>query len=233
MYAVTQSGKFLQVNPYNAQSNVISTKTIPYQSICYDVNSGKFYTTLNSTNNDIKNAIYEITATNGDTVRIATTNKNKIIGGIAADGNGNLFLIPAPEGLKYAGLYKFNITNKTIDSLGNTNLRNLRSIAFVPQNITSVYDFANNIPQTYNLYQNYPNPFNPTTTIQFSIPERTNVKLSIFDVLGREIQTIVNDELSAGTYKFNFNANYLSSGIYFYRLDAGKFSSVKKMILMK
>lgn len=233
IYAVTQSGKFLQVNPYNAQSNVISTKTIPYQSICYDVNSGKFYTTLNSTNNDIKNAIYEITATNGDTVRIATTNKNKIIGGIAADGYGNLFLIPTPEGLKYAGLYKFNITNKTIDSLGNTNLRNLRSIAFVPQNITSVYDFANNIPQTYNLYQNYPNPFNPTTTIQFSIPERTNVKLSIFDVLGREIQTIVNDELSAGTYKFNFNANYLSSGIYFYRIDAGKFSSVKKMILMK
>ncbi len=85
----------------------------------------------------------------------------------------------------------------------------------------------------FNLKQNYPNPFNPTTTIQFSIAEKSNVKLTITDMLGREIQTLVNDELSAGSYNYNFNANNLPSGVYFYRLDAGKFSSVKKMILMK
>lgn len=89
------------------------------------------------------------------------------------------------------------------------------------------------IPVKYALYQNYPNPFNPLTTIEFDIPEKTSVKLIIYDVLGKDIAVVVDGELEPGKYKVNFNASGLPSGVYFYHLKAGKFSSVKKMILLK
>ncbi len=99
----------------------------------------------------------------------------------------------------------------------------------------------NNTPKTYALLQNYPNPFNPTTTIEYSIPNvraknyspQQNVQLKIYDVLGREIATLVNQKQSPGNYSVKFDASNLPSGIYFYRIHAGDFIATKKMILMK
>jgi ligand-binding sensor domain-containing protein len=91
----------------------------------------------------------------------------------------------------------------------------------------------NTIPKSYALYQNYPNPFNPSTTIEFDIPEKTNVKLIIYDILGREIETIVDKELEPGKYKLNFNATDLPSGVYFYTLKTPKFTKTNKMLLIK
>ena len=88
-------------------------------------------------------------------------------------------------------------------------------------------------PNSYNLAQNYPNPFNPTTTIQYSIPERSSVTLKIYDVLGNELAILVDEEKTAGSYEVNFNASQLASGIYFYKLQAGNFIDTKKMLLMK
>ena len=90
-----------------------------------------------------------------------------------------------------------------------------------------------NIPLEFKLSQNYPNPFNPTTNINFSLPERSFVELKIYNILGIEISTIVNKELQAGNYNFPFDAENLTSGIYFYKLNAGKFSVTKKMTLIK
>lgn len=89
------------------------------------------------------------------------------------------------------------------------------------------------IPTEYNLSQNYPNPFNPSTTINFSIKEAGLVTLKVYDMLGREVSNIVNENLSEGIYNKVFNASGLSSGIYFYSLKAGKFSETKKMLLLK
>ena len=83
------------------------------------------------------------------------------------------------------------------------------------------------------LEQNYPNPFNPSTTIKFSIPKKSTVKLTIYNQLGELIQTLVNEEKSTGTYEIAFNGQDLVSGIYFYRLNAGDFVETKKMILLK
>jgi hypothetical protein len=83
------------------------------------------------------------------------------------------------------------------------------------------------------LYPNYPNPFNPVTTFKFSLPASDYVTLKIYDILGREVTTVVNEMLNAGEHKYNFDASGLSSGVYFYRLSAGNFSAVKKLILMK
>ena len=81
--------------------------------------------------------------------------------------------------------------------------------------------------------QNFPNPFNPSTTIQFSIPEQTFVTLEVFNTLGEKVSTLVSEELNAGIYKFEWNAKRLPSGIYFYTLNAGSFTQIKKMILLK
>ncbi len=81
--------------------------------------------------------------------------------------------------------------------------------------------------------QNYPNPFNPTTAIEYSIPENGNVNLEIFNTLGEKIKTLVNSYKSAGNYKVNLDAEALPGGIYYYRIESGNFSSVKKMILLR
>jgi photosystem II stability/assembly factor-like uncharacterized protein len=89
------------------------------------------------------------------------------------------------------------------------------------------------LPEQFSLEQNYPNPFNPTTTIIYSIPSTAVVTLNVYDVLGNEVATLVNEEKTAGSFEVNFNAADLSSGIYFYKLQAGNFIDTKKMILLR
>ena len=88
-------------------------------------------------------------------------------------------------------------------------------------------------PTYYMLEQNYPNPFNPSTKIKYSVPQTSQVVIKVFDVLGKEIETLVNEEKPSGTYELNWNATQLSSGIYFYTIQAGEFIDTKKMILLK
>ncbi len=99
--------------------------------------------------------------------------------------------------------------------------------------ITSVENIAGTLPTKYSLEQNYPNPFNPATNIRFSIPESKNVLLKVYNTLGEEVVELVNQNLSVGSYNYDFNASLLPSGVYFYSLQAGNFSEVKKMILLR
>jgi chitinase len=85
----------------------------------------------------------------------------------------------------------------------------------------------------YRLFDNYPNPFNPSTMIRFSIPQASTVALKVFDLLGRETATVVFEELSAGTYSREWNAADLSSGVYFYRLQAGSYVETKKLVILR
>ena len=91
----------------------------------------------------------------------------------------------------------------------------------------------NNIPKSFSLNQNYPNPFNPSTFISYQLPTNSHVTLKVYDILGREVASLVNDDKTAGTYKVSFDASRLSSGVYFYRLDAGTYSQTKKLVLLK
>ena len=99
--------------------------------------------------------------------------------------------------------------------------------------VTSVVSTDNQIPSEYSLGQNYPNPFNPTTTIEFGLTENGHVELAIYNGLGDKVMTLVNDELSAGTHKVTVQAGNLPTGLYFYRIRANHFTSVKKMLLVK
>lgn len=89
------------------------------------------------------------------------------------------------------------------------------------------------VPIGYTLSQNFPNPFNPETNIKFSISQSGNVKLTVFDITGKEVESLVNEKLSAGTYAYNFNASNLPSGTYFYKIETDNFVETKKMVLIK
>ena len=91
----------------------------------------------------------------------------------------------------------------------------------------------NTMPDSYVLTQNYPNPFNPSTTINFSVTKTSFVTLKVYDLLGRLVAVLVDKEIDFGNYKVQFNAQNLSSGVYIYRIEAGRYSNAKKLILMK
>jgi hypothetical protein len=101
---------------------------------------------------------------------------------------------------------------------------------FVP---VDVKQETSKLPASYQLGQNYPNPFNPSTIITYSIPKESIVNLKIYNILGQEVKTLVNDSRMPGKYTVNFNASNLSSGVYFYSLRAGNYYLVKKMMLLK
>ncbi len=90
-----------------------------------------------------------------------------------------------------------------------------------------------NLVTTYSLSQNYPNPFNPTTVIDYTIPKESHVMLKIYDVLGQEVETLVNEEQNVGRYQVQFDGSRVASGVYFYRLVAGNHVVTKKMLLLK
>ncbi|MDD5362592.1 MAG: T9SS type A sorting domain-containing protein [Ignavibacteria bacterium] len=100
-------------------------------------------------------------------------------------------------------------------------------------NPSGIYQYSSETPNEFKLYNNYPNPFNPSTNIKFAIPKSASVKISVFDVSGKEIEALVNDKLQAGIYETRWNASKCSSGIYFYKIIAGDFSETKKMLLIK
>ncbi len=99
--------------------------------------------------------------------------------------------------------------------------------------VVGIEDEQTEIPLSFKLLQNYPDPFNPTTKIKYQIPELSFVSLKVYDVLGSEITTLVNEKKHSGSFEVEFDGTGLPSGIYFYRLQAGSFVEIKKMILMK
>jgi photosystem II stability/assembly factor-like uncharacterized protein len=98
---------------------------------------------------------------------------------------------------------------------------------------SGIRPISGEVPENFSLAQNYPNPFNPSTTIKFDIPKSTFVKITVYDILGKEVKTLVNQNVGTGSYTLDFDAYNLASGTYFYRMNAGEFNITKKMVLIK
>ncbi len=125
----------------------------------------------------------------------------------------------------------------TIDRYGQIQTNQFIT-AIEGQGITNVQNLTNLVPGKYVLFQNYPNPFNPATRIKYQIPskvksEKSNVKIVIYDLLGKEVQILVNEEQQPGMYEIEWNASQYTSGVYFYKLSAGNYIETKKMLLIK
>jgi hypothetical protein len=140
------------------------------------------------------------------------------------------------QGMSLLNNGKILITGGTTSNDYNTNFTPVNNTVLVSLSpVTGVIenDLNRNQPTTYRLSQNYPNPFNPATTISFSLPSKSFVSLKVFDMIGKEVATIVSEEMSAGSYSRRWNAASLPSGIYFYRLQAGSFTETKKLVLLR
>jgi hypothetical protein len=131
------------------------------------------------------------------------------------------------------GYWKLRIYDR---AAGNTGTLQAWSLTITYAQVIGVTG-NHNVPNQFHLYQNYPNPFNPVTKIKFSIPQGTgkeqSVNLKIYDILGREVAVLINQEMRPGSYLVEWNAINFASGIYFYRLEAGQFAETKKMVLVK
>lgn len=104
----------------------------------------------------------------------------------------------------------------------------------IPANLTELILIDENIvPDKFALSQNYPNPFNPVTTIKYQIPADGLVKIVLYNILGKEVMTVVNKYQAAGNYQINFDASNLSSGVYFYKMQSGTFSDMKRMMVVR
>jgi hypothetical protein len=136
-------------------------------------------------------------------------------------------------GLK--GYWKFDEGVDTIayDATSNHNDGTISGATWVISVVLPVEQTINGIPEAFSLDQNYPNPFNPSTKISWQSPIGSHQTLKVYDVLGNEVTTLVNEEKPAGSYEVNWDASNLSTGVYFYRLQAGSFSETKKMTLLR
>ena len=146
-------------------------------------------------------------------------------------------------------IYSDYVSSITLDTAQNVFITGLGGFTPLPgynghaitikyAQLVGIQKISENIPTHFSLSQNYPNPFNPTTNIKFDVTsnvksETSNVKLIIFDILGREVSTLVNDKLQPGSYEIEWNGSNFASGVYFYKLTAGDFTETKKMLLVK
>ena len=134
----------------------------------------------------------------------------------------------SPTCIVYTPSTTLNLAAFSYAGLGPTNV-----YANQENLVTGINQNGNEVPVLYSLSQNYPNPFNPVTNIKFTLPTGGLVKLAIFDIMGREVASLINKDMNAGIYTADFDASSLSSGVYFYKLTAGSFTDTKKMMLVK
>ncbi len=186
-------------------------------SIALDYRGNAFvtgYSTGTSTGLDMATIGYDSTGARRWVRRYASSGSNNDLGNaIAADTAGFVYV----AGTGYGG----------------TQLNNFVTMKYYDTGTVAVEEDKGTTPSEFSLAQNYPNPFNPSTTISFQIPRESHVTMKIFDLIGREITTLVDETKPVGTYRVSWNSGNQSSGIYFYRLTAGSFVSVKKLVLLR
>ena len=147
-----------------------------------------------------------------------------------------------PGGNAYVlGVGPFNLAVNQVETIGFAILNGTSAADLITKNnqaktkygTVGVNTISTEIPRVFSLSQNYPNPFNPTTNIQFGVPKNSLVTIKVYDLLGREVAVLLNEQKQAGTYQVDFNAASLSSGVYFYRMEAGTFADIKRMVVIK
>ncbi|MBL7128489.1 MAG: SBBP repeat-containing protein [Ignavibacteria bacterium] len=149
---------------------------------------------------------------------------------ISADRNNNILLTGATNSSNFpvfnpgSGAYYRDTSNGDYDVF---------IIGFRPSGVIGINMISSSVPDNYKLHQNFPNPFNPTTNIKFDLKKPSYTKLIVYDILGKEVATLVNEKLNAGSYEVNWDASHYPSGVYFYRIVADDYINTKKMLLIK
>ncbi|MFH1195662.1 MAG: T9SS type A sorting domain-containing protein [bacterium] len=250
LYVVDQSGKVFKVNSKTGAFNVFvsSGLTNSLQGIVYDAANNRLIAVAFPNNS----SIYSISILDSTVSVMQTTTIGKFTSA-AIDSSGNIY---ASSG-RTNSVYKFDATfsippivisnghnSPTGICLDYQNSRLIISnygsniIDTIPISLTNVDETETLAPAVFELSQNYPNPFNPSTVISFKLSVKSMIQLKIYDLLGREVATLVNEEKPAGTHSLKFSAgdgdnSSITSGIYFYKITSGSFTQTKKMVLLR
>jgi hypothetical protein len=243
-YVGLQNGEIYSVDLTTGNYTLVTTATIQLTSITINPSDNQMWASQKIVVG-IKDKIYTIDISTGDATLIGQTGFDVTTNDLAFEETGTLYGVIG--GTSEEGeLISINTSDATGTMVGATGFTDVQALAFTVTGgpPVSVDDDANTtVPTEFSLEQNYPNPFNPATTIQFSLPVNSDVKLVVYNMLGQEVATLLNEQKNAGGHSIvwnssNTNGVKISSGIYFYELKAdgvngGSFTKLRKMVLLK
>ena len=228
LYGATYTGELYKINlETGATTDIGNTGITTLSSLAINPLNGQLWGT------PVGDAIYKINKTNAQTTLVGNTGFSQTPA-IAFDAEGKLFGTSKLSQVTSSELLFIDTTNGVGTLIGPIGFSAVSGLTIKGTIVVDVNKKNNDLlPAKFDLAQNYPNPFNPNTNIKFQIAQEGLVTLKVYDILGKEVATLVNEELQPGFYNTEFDATALSSGIYFYKLIANDFVATKKMLLIK
>ena len=244
LYGMLRTGELYTIDLVNGTYFLVFDAVSIYSGIAFNPMTNELWASSASIVGPNVDAIFKVDLTTGDTTIVGHTGLGKRTNALIFDENGNLYGLIGTES-ELNDFVSINPANGVGTIIGSVGFNHILGLAYAETGVTSVEgeNEGDIIPAEYVLKQNYPNPFNPATRIEYSLPVSSEVKLVVYNLLGQEVATLINEEQSAGSHSIQWNASdangtRLSSGIYFYELKAAgtngnNFQQVKKMILLK
>ncbi len=233
LYMAVFNGTIYSIDPNTGDASQVTTTGLKISGLAFNPVTGILWASVRPISSG-KDNIYKINLANGSSTFVGATGFGAATKDITFDSKGKLFGVIDSGSTFNSYLISIDTATAKGTVLGNLGVKGIEAIELRSYFVTSVNEMnSSKIPTQFVLNQNYPNPFNPSTVISYQLPVISKVTLKIYDVLGREVATLVNEEQSAGWREVQWNAKLFSSGIYFYTLRAGSFLETKKLVLMK
>ena len=240
LYAGMHNGVIYKINLQTREYTQICSIKVKIQSLAFNPATNELWGTPLVALGTTKDRIYKVNLATGDTIVVGQTGFGSMTNAIAFDNSGKLYGVTGTSTV-VNNLISIDKQTASATLIGSIGYKNITGISFSPI-LTGLKD-QQPVPVAFNLMQNYPNPFNPSTTIGYSIPKASNVKITIYNILGDVVNVLFNSFRDAGNYKTTWNAldgsgNKVSSGVYFYELKTVAGSGIesiqmKKMVLLK
>jgi hypothetical protein len=230
LLAAAEDKNLYKLDPLTGDTTVIGNIGFKVGAMTIEESTGDIIASIDATSG--KDNLYRINPRTASSTLIGSTGLDKVTRGLVFDAGGNLFGVVG-EDTQISTFFAIDKNSGTATPIGSVGYRGVVGLALSPDSLTNVNENSKNIPVDFALYQNYPNPFNPKTIISYQLAANCNITLKVFDIIGKEVRTLVNEEKQKGSYKVEFDGSNLTSGIYFFRLKAGNFISTRKMTLLK
>jgi hypothetical protein len=237
-YVIGVNGELYTIDINSGDVSFVVDAGGSYSGITFHPQTNELWATSRAFTLPNKDAVFKVNLSTGDTTIVGHTGLNKLTNDLLFDEGLNLYGVIGSAS-EMNDFISINPATGVGTIVGSVGMKNILGLAYIETTPTTVEDENyGNIPSEYTLFQNYPNPFNPNTIITYHLPNSGHVTLKVFDILGNELATLVNEELTAGEYEFEFSSHSgevrnLPSGVYFYQLRAGNFVQTRKMVLLK
>ncbi len=234
LFGISRTGNIYTLDKENGTYSLVIDAEGTYSGIAFNPVTNELWGTSANVFGSNVDLVFKVNLTTGDTTGVGHTGLGKRTNDIVFDEDGDLFGVIGSES-ELNDFVSIDTSTGIGTIIGSLGFKHILGLAYEETGVTDVEEETNNnkLPEDFILKQNYPNPFNPVTKIKYGIPNNSFVEIRIYNMLGSEIATLVNEDKPAGNYEAVFNASNLASGIYFYRMRADNYSMTRKMILLK